>query len=81
MSTGDILCHLRALGYSRFKLIDQKTHFSLSSGPFAEETCGAWRSVDDVYYEWLHLQRGHHDRCELVDAKHEGAWYDVHAAL
>lgn len=81
MSTSDILCHLRALGYSRFKLIDQKTHFGLSSGPFGEETLGPWRSVDDVYYEWLHLQRGHPDRCELVDPKHEGAWYDVHAAL
>ena len=80
MSTTDCLCHLRALGYSRFKLVNQRTHFMLSSGPFGEETLGPWRTIDDVYYEWLHPRRGYKERCEFTDPDKE-AWYDVHASL
>jgi FkbM family methyltransferase len=78
MSTTDALSHLRALGYSRFKLIDQRTHFTLSSGPFGEQTAGPWRTIDDVYYEWLHPHRGHPERCEFMDTSAE-AWFDVYS--
>lgn len=80
MCNTDALCHLRALGYSRFKLIDQRTHFTLSSGPFGEDTLGPWRTIDDVFYEWLHPRRGYKERCEFMDPS-DAAWFDVHAAL
>jgi FkbM family methyltransferase len=79
MYTTDALCHLRALGYSRFKLINQRYHV-FSSGPFGENTLGPWRTIDEVYYEWLHPQRGHKERCEFMDTDKE-SWFDVHAAL
>lgn len=80
MLNTDSLCHLRALGYSKFKLIDQRTHFTLSSGPFGEETLGPWRTIDDIYYEWLHIRRGFKERYEFIKPDPE-AWYDVHASL
>ncbi|MHB9107474.1 MAG: FkbM family methyltransferase [Armatimonadota bacterium] len=47
-----------------------------SSGPFGEETPGSWHTVEDVAYNWLHLQQGHPDRSSLDEG-----WYDFHAKL
>ena len=46
------------------------------SGPFGEDTPGAWEDLDTVAYEWLHLHTGHHRRGHL----NPRSWYDLHAA-
>lgn len=102
------LLHLRDLGYTKFKLIDQLTmkqfHWSPglirevrnlynrmaprqiatllrkgsfpfgSSGPFGEDTDGAWRSWDEVALSWIAFDLGHSGLPEERD------WFDVHCA-
>jgi len=47
-----------------------------SSGPFGEDTPGPWYTVEEVAYNWLHLQQRHPDRSSLDEG-----WYDFHAKL
>ncbi len=46
-----------------------------SSGPFAEETCGAWRTFEEIAYDWLHIRRGFPGRSRLT----RPGWFDFHA--
>jgi FkbM family methyltransferase len=46
-----------------------------SSGAFAEETPGDWRSMDDVAYDWMHFHLGRRGRGTL----NPHGWYDFHA--
>jgi FkbM family methyltransferase len=78
--TTDAFCWLRALGYSRFKLLNQQPLGAGKSGPFGEDTPGEWRDISSVSYEWLHLYFSHRDRCTIVDPSIEN-WFDLHAAL
>ena len=48
-----------------------------SSGPFGEETPGEWRDFEEVAYDWLHHQFGHHGRGSL----NPRGWFDFHAKL
>lgn len=45
------------------------------SGRFAEDTAGAWRSFDEIAYDWLHVKCGHPYRSTLATP----GWYDFHA--
>lgn len=47
-----------------------------SSGPFGEDTPGPWYTVEEVAYNWLHLQQRQPDRSSL-----DAGWYDFHARL
>jgi FkbM family methyltransferase len=46
-----------------------------SSGPFGEETPGAWRSLEEVAADWQHFNLGHKKRGTL----NIYGWFDFHA--
>jgi hypothetical protein len=48
-----------------------------SSGPFAEDTPGAWLPLEEVAYNWLHFHLGYYRRGTL-DRR---SWYDFHATV
>ncbi len=52
-------------------------HIPGGSGPFGEETTGAWLSVEDAAYNWLHYHKGFSKRGSLQ----RESWYDFHAKL
>jgi FkbM family methyltransferase len=79
MYTTQQICHLSVLGYSRFKLVNQREHGGYTSGPFGEESSGKWRRLDEICYEWLHLHKNHRERCEFVDPDPNN-WFDLHAS-
>jgi FkbM family methyltransferase len=61
------LCHLIALGYSRFKLVKQHRNENPdSSGPFGDDAPGPWLEFRDVLRAY-------------PEALAKG-WYDLHAA-
>jgi hypothetical protein len=60
------------IGVSRIG--DWKFHYS-SSGSFAEETPGPWRSYADVYAMWEKLR----DIAARSKSKGLGEWFDFHA--
>jgi FkbM family methyltransferase len=80
MYTTQQICRLSALGYSHFKLVNQREHRGDCSGPFGEESSGCWRTLDAVCYEWLHLFTGNTERCTIVDPDPRN-WFDLHAKL
>lgn len=75
--TRDLFARLDALGYSAFKLVDQRTHhrtrlpepaleghyidyrfpLNASSGPFGEETPGAWKPMQPLLRKYRRLLR------------------------
>jgi FkbM family methyltransferase len=67
----------RMFGYGdRFKNRVFKVAFPRGcSGPFAENTAGSWKTVEEVAYNWLHLYFGHSKRGSLS----ADSWYDFHA--
>jgi FkbM family methyltransferase len=48
-----------------------------SSGPFGEDTPGAWESLETVAYNWLHFKLGHKKRGTL----NPRGWFDFHATI
>jgi Methyltransferase FkbM domain len=46
-----------------------------SSGPFGEETLGEWQTLEDVAYNWIHLNKGYSKRGTL----NRRSWHDFHA--
>jgi FkbM family methyltransferase len=71
-----ILRILHDLGYSRYKLINQRMiHMQTVawSGPFGEDTKGAWVS-DAVLQEQMRAT-------QVPGAGHPDDWFDIHAAL
>jgi FkbM family methyltransferase len=46
-----------------------------SSGPFGDDTDGAWQTFDDVAYTWVTYQLGR----SRYGAPRLGVWHDVHA--
>ena len=51
-------------------------HFAFgSSGPFGEETAGAWQTLDQTAFTWAAYQLGHSQYGPPV----LGVWHDVHA--
>ena len=53
-------------------------HFPFgSSGPFGEETPGAWEPLEAVAYNWLHFKLGHKRRGTL----NPRGWFDFHATI
>jgi hypothetical protein len=84
--------YLYALGYRRFKLVNQNLNWRIklpkpakeghhvdftfgahSSGPFGEETTGAWLSFDRVMELDVHLRRDW-----AFEPTLSNAWYDIH---
>ena len=108
---------LRGLGYSRFKIVSQRTRTqsflplaelsyalpsaasnlvrratrkflgvtqvgdwrfsSNSSGPFAEDTPGSWKSYDAAMHIWRKLKQFD----ERAKSQGLGDWFDIHAKL
>jgi FkbM family methyltransferase len=53
-------------------------HFPMgSSGPFGEETPGAWEPLEAVAYNWLHFKLGKKKRGTL----NPRGWFDFHATI
>jgi hypothetical protein len=48
-----------------------------SSGPFGEETPGAWEPLEAVAYNWLHFKLGKKKRGTL----NPRGWFDFHATI
>jgi FkbM family methyltransferase len=46
-----------------------------TSGPFGEDTPGAWLSLDEAVYDWLHWHR----RAKKRGSLNMYSWYDIHA--
>jgi hypothetical protein len=44
-------------------------------GPFGEETPGEWQTLEDVAYNWIHLNKGYSKRGTL----NRRSWHDFHA--
>jgi len=80
----DSICLLHALGYRKFKVVDQPKlentsfkdwTFNHSSGPFDEDVPGEWAPLDGIFLQWLKLLA--HEPSVFPD----GVWYDLHASL
>jgi FkbM family methyltransferase len=64
------IAHLLALGYTRFKLLDQRLHDDIhASGPFGEDTPGRWIPGAEVLRQY---------RAALGAVGRE-PWFDLHA--
>lgn len=86
----EYLCQLHHLGYRKFKVVNQNEHHVLAdrattpgwafpfrkggSGPFGDDSPGAWQTLETVAYDWLHVSMGHPERSAL-----RPGWYDFHA--
>jgi FkbM family methyltransferase len=80
----DSICLLHALGYRKFKVVDQPKlenttfkgwTFKHSSGPFGEDISGDWVPLDGIFLQWLKYLA--HEPSTFVDAR----WHDLHASL
>jgi len=80
----DSICLLHALGYRKFKAVDQPKlentsfkgwTFKHSSGPFGEYVPGEWSPLDGILLQWLKYLA--HESSTFADAR----WYDLHASL
>jgi FkbM family methyltransferase len=83
----ECLCHLYALGYRGFKIVNQNFVWKTSpvarwrfphgsSGAFGNDTAGAWEPIEVVTYDLLHELLGYPRRSSLYDG-----WYDIHATM
>ncbi|HTU70580.1 MAG TPA: FkbM family methyltransferase [Candidatus Baltobacteraceae bacterium] len=74
----EYLARLNVMGYTAFKVVDQKAHgMHACSGPFGEKAPGRWVAFDVAAYEWLHSIMGHRERHTWLtnDPK---TWHDFH---
>jgi FkbM family methyltransferase len=80
----DSICQLYALGYRKFKVVNQPKlsnttfngwTFRHSSGPFGEDAPGTWAPLDRILLQWLKYLA--HEQSTFLD----GVWYDLHASL
>lgn len=74
----EYLARLSGMGYTAFKVVDQKAHgMHACSGPFGEKAPGEWVSFETACYEWLHWKMGFRDRHTWLtdDPK---TWHDFH---
>jgi FkbM family methyltransferase len=75
----DYLARLYAMGYTQFKVVDQRAHGMFAcSGPFGERTPGSWVSFETAAYEWLHWKTGFRERFAWLPNDPE-SWHDFHA--
>ncbi|HVA29027.1 MAG TPA: FkbM family methyltransferase [Candidatus Baltobacteraceae bacterium] len=75
----EYLARLSGLGYTDFKVVDQKAHqMHACSGPFGEKAPGEWVSFEVASYEWLHWKMGHRDRHAWL-TNDPMTWHDFHA--
>lgn len=75
----EYLARLNVMGYTSFKIVDQKAHgMHACSGPFGEKAPGKWVDLETASYEWLHSKMGHRERHTWLtnDPK---TWHDFHA--
>ncbi len=75
----EYLARLNAMGYSAFKVVDQRAHgIHACSGPFGEKAPGPWADFETAAYEWLHWRMKHQERHTWLPVDPQ-TWHDFHA--